>query len=578
MNKAEQQDTSRIGYYFRKEKGILLVVTATGILYNIGMVAGPWFEGQLVQYLCDIIALRREPLSIVRLALCYVLTILFVQFMRYIKRLYVRKFANNISKSIKMTLYRNLLYGKAADREDSGTMMTKLIADADACVEGMRKFTTEVFDTGVVMVAYLVMLLSYDWRLTLLSMLFPPVAYILAERLKGIVTKNAAASKESGGRLNAATLERITNALTYRVYGQEAERNSAYEGHLADYEKKAVMANVWENAMQPVYQVISMLGTVMIIWFGGKNVLGTGWTFWNVAAFSTFFSCYKKLAVKSSKAAKLFNAVQKARVSWGRIQPRLAPVPEEAERKPLPPAALRVSGLSFAYPGQKPLFSNAAFRAEPGQIIGVTGEIACGKSTFGRLFTGELAYGGQIAMGNEVFPSCGDHWADQVAYLGHQPELLSGTIEENICLGKPGDVGPVLRAVCMERETAELPEGIHTWIGSGGVRLSGGQQARIALARTLYHKRPVMVLDDPFSAVDLATEEEIYNNLRQWGKDSVILLISHRLSLFPKLDQVLWMEGGTVTASTHEALMERNGRYRMLYDSQRKGAQADARN
>ena len=578
MNKAEQRDTSRIGYYFRKEKGILLVVTATGILYNIGMVAGPWFEGQLVQYLCDIIALRREPLSIVRLALCYVLTILFVQFMRYIKRLYVRKFANNISKSIKMTLYRNLLYGKAADREDSGTMMTKLIADADACVEGMRKFTTEVFDTGVVMVAYLVMLLSYDWRLTLLSMLFPPVAYILAERLKGIVTKNAAASKESGGRLNAATLERITNALTYRVYGQEAERNSAYEGHLADYEKKAVMANVWENAMQPVYQVISMLGTVMIIWFGGKNVLGTGWTLWNVAAFSTFFSCYKKLAVKSSKAAKLFNAVQKARVSWGRIQPHLAPVPEEAERKSLPPAALRVSGLSFAYPGQKPLFSNAAFRAEPGQIIGVTGEIACGKSTFGRLFTGELAYGGQIAMGNEVFPSCGDHWADQVAYLGHQPELLSGTIEENICLGKPGDVGPVLRAVCMERETAELPEGIHTWIGSGGVRLSGGQQARIALARTLYHKRPVMVLDDPFSAVDLATEEEIYNNLRQWGKDSVILLISHRLSLFPKLDQVLWMEGGTVSASTHEALMERNGCYRMLYDSQRKGAQADARN
>ena len=130
----------------------------------------------------------------------------------------------------------------------------------------------------------------------------------------------------------------------------------------------------------------------------------------------------------------------------------------------------------------------------------------------------------------------------------------------------------------MERETAELPEGIHTWIGSGGVRLSGGQQARIALARTLYHKRPVMVLDDPFSAVDLATEEEIYNNLRQWGKDSVILLISHRLSLFPKLDQVLWMEGGTVSASAHEALMERNGCYRMLYDSQRKGAQADARN
>lgn len=576
MRKAEKEDTSRIGYYFRKETGLLLVVTVTGILYNIGMVAGPWFEGQLVQYLCDILGGRRAPAAMLRLAICYVLTILFVQFMRYIKRLYVRKFANNISKRMKMTLYRNLLYGKQAEHEGAGAMMTKLIADADACVEGMRKFTTEVFDTGVVMVAYLAMLLSYDWRLTLLAMLFPPIAYFLAERLKGIVTRNAAASKESGGRLNAATLERITNALTYRVYGQEAAQNAAYEVHLTDYEKKAVMANVWENAMQPVYQVISMLGTVMIIWFGGKNVLGTGWTVWNVAAFSTFFSCYKKLAVKSSKAAKLFNAVQKARVSWGRIQPYLASVPEEAEQPLLPPAPLAVSGLSFAYPGQKPLFTDVTFQAEPGQIVGVTGEVACGKSTLGRLLTGELPYQGRIALGNAVFPSGGGHWGNQVGYLGHQPELFSGTVEENICLGKPGDIAPVLRAVCMDREVAELPDGPCTRIGSGGVRLSGGQQARIALARTLYHKRPVMVLDDPFSAVDMETEAQIYENLRQWGKDSVILLISHRLTLFPKLDQVLWMEHGTVRASTHSGLMEREERYRMLYESQRKGAEVNA--
>ena len=151
MNKAE--NTGRVGYYFRKEKGLLLVVTVTGIFYNIGMVAGPWFEGQLVQYLCDILGGLRGPAAIVRLALCYVLTILFVQFMRYIKRLYVRKFANNISKNMKMILYRNLLYGNRAGHEGAGAMMTKLIADADACVEGMRKFTTEVFDRGVVMVA-----------------------------------------------------------------------------------------------------------------------------------------------------------------------------------------------------------------------------------------------------------------------------------------------------------------------------------------------------------------------------------------------------------------------------------------
>lgn len=217
METASGASTDRIGFYFRTEKRILLVVAATGILYNIGMVAGPWFEGQMVQCLCDVIGLKREPSQMLLLAAGYVLCILFVQGLRFLKRLSVRKFANRISKQIKLTLYRNLLYRKKAEQEEAGAMMTKIISDADACVEGMRKFTTEVFDTGVVMIAYLSMLLRYDWRLTLLSMLFPPIAYFLAEKLKVTVTRNVARSRQSSAKLNADTLERVANALTYQI-------------------------------------------------------------------------------------------------------------------------------------------------------------------------------------------------------------------------------------------------------------------------------------------------------------------------------------------------------------------------
>lgn len=567
--------TDQIGHYFRKEKWILLIVAVTGILYNAGMVAGPWFEGQMVQYLCDILGGNRQAMEMVALVGCYVLTILFVQFMRYLKRLYVRKFANRISKSMKMTLYRNLLHQKRGKLEEAGSMMTKIISDADACVEGMRKFTTEVFDTGVVMIAYLVMLLFYDWKLTFLSMLFPPIAYFLAEKLKVVVTKNVALSRESNTRLNTATLERITNALTYRVYGQETNRNAAYEENLTDFEKKAVRANIWENAMPPIYQVISMLGAIVIIWFGGKNVFGTGWSAWNIAAFTTFFSCYQKLAVKSSRAAKLFNAVQKAQVSWKRLKPYLGSVENEPEREMISGLSLSVQNVTFAYPGQEPLITKATFQAIPGEIIGLTGKIACGKSTLGKLLIGKLPYQGEIFLGDVRFSNQGERYENGVGYLGHQPELFSGTIEENICMGKIGDIGPVLRAVCIDREVTEFPDGIHTVIGSGGVRLSGGQQARIALARTLYHKKPLMVLDDPFSAVDMLTETRIFNNLRVLAKDSVVLLISHRLLLFPQLEQVLWLEDGKVTASSHAELMQKNARYRMLYEAQRREVASD---
>ena len=139
--------------------------------------------------------------------------------------------------------------------------------------------------------------------------------------MKILVTRSAAACKESAGRLNSATLDRVTNAVTYRVYGQDGNINRLYEENLGDYEKKAAIANLWETSMQPLYQIISMMSVIFILWFGSKNVTGTGGrhgTSRHLQLSSLFFT---KLAVKSSKAAKLFNAVQKAEVSWKRIKP-----------------------------------------------------------------------------------------------------------------------------------------------------------------------------------------------------------------------------------------------------------------
>ena len=501
-----------VRYYFYHEKKLLLIVTLSGILYNVGMIAGPWFDGQLAQYLYDIFGGTRTAADMYALCLCYALVILGVQGARYVKRLYVRKFANNISLSMKDRLYQHLVQTPKRDMEqaDTGALMTKVISDIDTCVEGMRKFTTEIFDTGVVMAAYVVMLVWYDWRLTLCVLVFPPIAYALANSLRRLVAVTAARSKESSGALLGMTLDRISNALTYRVYGEEAVQGQRYEGYLADYEKKMILANLWENTLQPIYKVIAMIGTMLVIWFGGRNVLGTGWESWDIAAFSTYLACFIKLATKSSHAAKLFNAIQKAQVSWQRIQPHLQAATELPDPvPPAAPAALTVRHLSFTYPGS-------------------------------------------------------------------DAELFAATVEENIRLGLSGDIAPVLKRVCMDEDCATFPKGIETPIGEGGQRLSGGQQARIALARALFHPRPLLILDDPFAAVDMATERKIFTSLRQDYSDRIILLISHRLSLFPNLDQVIWLNGdGTSVVATHEALYASCPAYRNLYDLQH--AQGGAR-
>lgn len=550
-------EPDRVSAYFRAEWRSLLIVTVSGLLYNSGLLAGPIFEGKLAQCLLDIFNGSRTFRDMAMLATFYVLMITAVQVARYIKRFYVRRFANNTNRRMKRVLYRNLVYKSSAelDNESIGSMMTKAVSDVDACVEGMRKFTTEVFDTGIAMTGYVGMLLYYDWRLTALCLIFPPVAYGIAEKMKTVVQRTGAACKKSAARLSSATMDRVENCVTYRVYSCEKERNESYGEAIRDYESAAVRSQVWISAMPPLYHIISMVSVMVILYSGGQKVQEH---IWNIGIFTAYLSCYIKLSVKSSKAANLFNSVHKAEVSWSRIRSLMQSVRKESAVRDIPCQTLQVENL-----GVNPVFADLSFSADPGQIIGITGPVACGKSTLGKAFLQEKEYFGTIRFGVNELSSKG-----VVGYLGHDPELLSDTVENNVLLGSDDDVWEYLKAVELDAEVAAMPDGIYTRIGTGGLLLSGGQQQRLALARTLAHPKPVIVLDDPFSALDRETEWKVYTNLRQYTKDNIVLLISHRLYLFPKLDGVIWLENGRAEAADHSRWMERSCLYRELYEFQ----------
>ena len=596
----------RILAYFQVEWKTLIWITISGLVYNLGLMAGPWSEGKMVGCLMRILTGAEQFLAMLRLAFFYVIVIGTVQLARYIKRFYVRRFANNVNRRMKRILYCTLVHKSRVEleKEGAGNVITKAVSDVDDCVEGMRKFTTEIFDTGVALFGYVCMLLYYDWRIALISLIFPPFSYMIAEKMKAVVQRTGAAYKEETGRLNTETLDRITNAITYRVYGCERERGEHYEACLTEYEQAAVKANIWNAALPPVYRVIAMAGTVMILYLGSRNIVGIGWTSWDVAAFTTFLSCYTKLSDKSSKAAKLFNAVQKAQVSWKRIHPYMERAAETVVEDEIAVREEKISiencgeamnadweggtedktrmkevgkmekvitadHLTFAYPGSDPIFRDISFTAMPGQIIGITGPVACGKSTLGKSFLCEYPYEGHLTYGSRELSSYTEQERSRiVGYLGHDPELLGDSVENNVLLGDDDDVWTWLKAVCLDEEVREMEEKEKTVVGNSGVRLSGGQAARLALARTLCHKKPILVLDDPFSALDRRTEKQVFEHVKAYSKDRIVFLISHRLYLFPELDQVIWMDRKMGVCKSHERMMAENLQYAELYRAQ----------
>lgn len=573
--KSAEFQPNRVLSYFKAEWRALLIVTVSGLIYNIGLLTEPWFEGTMTGYLVEVLNGTGQFSGMLMLVISFAVATAVVQVSRYVKRFYVRRFANNVNRRMKETLYGSLVKKSRASlrEEGEGNIMTKAILDVDDCVEGMRKFTTEIFDTGVALTAYLCMLLWYDWRLTILCMLFPPISYVTAEKMKKVIQKAGAAYKEQSGRLSTATLDRAENAMTYRVFGLEKKRQAVYEENLTSYEKAAVKANIWNAAMPPIYRIISMAGVFFILYFGQKNVLGTGWQAWSIASFTTFLVCFVKLSVKSSSAAKLFNAVHRAQVSWNRIKP-LLPQEEKNETdevkvKKTPVEALKVKHLSFTYPDGKKILDDISFSAKKGQIIGITGAVACGKSTLGKAFLCEYPYEGHITVdGAELQNMEQSVRTGIVGYLGHDPELFNDSVENNVLLGDSKNSDTYLNAACMKQEVAEMTDGKNTLIGSGGAYLSGGQAKRLAFARTLCHDKPILILDDPFSALDKNTEKQAFVNLQALAKDSIVLLISHRLYLFPEMDGVIWMENGKAVTGTHEELLKIVPEYKSLYTSQ----------
>ena len=435
----------------------------------------------------------------------------------------------------------------------------------------MRKFTTELFDTGVLMAAYLVSLLAYDVPITLLSVAFIPTAMFLAEKLKTVIYKYAVEWRKKSSEVASLTYETIDNAMLYRVRGLERDNIDRYEKELDDLQGKAIKANILENSMQPIYNVIAMAGVLFVIGLGGKKVIEGGWT---VGNFSTYITIFVAMAFKASKASKLFNSVQKSQISWKRIKPYLGEYRKKDE-----PANIRrdkettldVDGLSFGFDTSRaPIVSDIRFSAKGGEIIGITGPIASGKSSLALALTGLYPYAGSLRVNGEELRDIEESRRNGlISYMGHRPELLSDTIYNNIALGADPDAGAVLRDVCFDEDLSTMSEGTETPVGNGGVRLSGGQQARIALARALAQKKDLIILDDPFSAVDMGTEEQIIENLKNDYRDSVVVIVSHRLSIFDKIDGIILLDrNGNADYGTHEELMRRSPVYAEIRELQ----------
>jgi ATP-binding cassette, subfamily B, multidrug efflux pump len=226
-----------------------------------------------------------------------------------------------------------------------------------------------------------------------------------------------------------------------------------------------------------------------------------------------------------------------------------------------------------------------SFEAEPGMLVAITGPVGSGKSALATVLTGLYPYNGSVCVGNrELRDLSVSERVQTIAYSGQDAFLFSASIAQNITLqtngAGPGDEDrssskddAALQRALADSALADdmplFPEGLASVVGERGVRVSGGQRQRISLARALYAGSPLLVLDDPFSAVDIGTERRMIAQLRAAREARTLFVFSHRLAAFAEADLILVLNGGRLVESgTHSALMAAGGIYATIYQAQ----------
>ncbi|SNT11000.1 ATP-binding cassette, subfamily B, multidrug efflux pump [Anaerovirgula multivorans] len=558
--------------FLLKYKFQFIVSSVAGIFYNTVIVLGPIFLGKLI----DAAAGGTTELVLLS-ALYFVGVTSFFQFARFIKRWYMRDQFNHVACDLRQTLLDRILGYKLPEleKETVGDLMSRTVGDITLVVDTVMSTINEGWDTWLLMLSYFGVLLYMDWKITLLASLLVPGTLLLAHMMRNVLYRYSLSSRQSASIAHTG-LQRYLSAISVlRLFGrEEAEKSTIMEAYEQQV-KWNIKQILLQQSLLPVYALIAGLGVVIVIGMGGENVR-TG--MWTVGTFNAYMVMFIAFSGRTRVAAKVFNRWHGAKAAWQRIKEKMILDKNEkiADTDTFDlrnTDQLKVSHLDFSY-GSKEVLRDICFEVKAGEIVGITGAVGSGKSTLINALLGLYPYEGDILINSRQLSDIADSQRNNmIGYSGHEQFLFSMNIEENIIFGleyKNPELKDTLTTAALVEDIERFDDGLKTGVGEKGLKVSGGQRQRISMARAIYKKPAILLLDDPFSALDIATEQRVIKRLKEDFKDQIVILSSHRLSAFENVDKIIVLEKGSILeAGTHNQLMSRRGLYYEIYQAQK---------
>ena len=463
------------------------------------------------------------------------------------------------------------------DQKRTGDLITRVTSDIDAIQSFITSGLLGVLINVITLAGMVAVMFYLNWRFTLIALSVAPLLFAIVFTYTRRIKKASRAVRKKEGEITSVVEEVLSSIRVVKAFAREDYEVKRLEEQGLEGVEIALRARSLKAKLNPIVNLIVAAGTCLVLWFGARLVLGGTLS---AGALVVFILYLAKMYKPMQELSKMTDTYSKAAVGYERIR-EILETEKQIKDSPYAIRAPRFEGriefdhVSFHYTLETPILKDLTFSVEPGQVAALVGPTGAGKTSIISLIARFYdPVSGAVKMdGADIRRFRQKSLRQQISFVLQETLLFHAPVWQNIAYGKPeASRQEIIRAAELANASEfidKLPEGYDTVLGERGMTLSGGQRQRIAIARAVIRNTPILILDEPTTGLDAASEKLVFEALDRLMQGKTVIVIAHRLSTIRRADVIFVVQDGRIVErGNHDELLECHGLYAELHGLQ----------